>query len=165
MEVEMKLCKDCKWYVGVGIEYSEQLHLPIRVSEEHCSSPKTSYKKDDVVRGEVEKFAFKCGQELRTLRSLVNACGPTAKWFEEKEKPIPKCRYCKYLETGYLMCLATHSFLVSIDHCRLNESLCGKYGNWWEKKEELRPGAIIQVSKPCPPPKKQSWLCRIICGR
>jgi hypothetical protein len=135
----MKFCKDCKWKDGGYYCQHRSFGL-------------------DMVTGK------QLNKELRYARASKQLCGPTAKWFEEKEKPIPKCEECKYLETGYLMCLATNSFLASISNCRLNEYLCGKYGKWFEKKEQLPPGTLVPIPV-TNVTKKQSRLCRLICGR
>lgn len=37
---------------------------------------------------------------------------------------------------------------------------CGKKGKWFEKKEEPKPGQLIEIK---PPDKKQSWLSWL-CG-
>jgi hypothetical protein len=147
-----------------------------KLHEEHCSNPKTSCKRNDVIRGEVTDFAFKCYNDPIGLRGTLAACGPTAKWFEEKEKPIPICKDCRYSDAVEFVCFKrTHNYLTGFDklgwtceEARNSEDWCGKYGKWWEKKEEPLPGMIKWVSKDELEklyPKKQSWLCRLICGR
>jgi hypothetical protein len=169
----MKFCKDCKWYQSETWTLPGLYQLTYKLHDEHCSNPKTSCKRADVVRGEVSDFAFKCKLDPLGLRGTLAACGPTAKWFEEKEKPIPRCEECKHLQNQYACGkawdIALNSHLsVSM---RLDELQCGKYGKWWEKKPEHRPGELIDITDELskilftPSPKKQSWLCRLICGR
>jgi hypothetical protein len=171
----MKFCKDCKWYQSETWTLPSLYPLTYKLHDEHCSNPKTSCKRADVVRGEVSDFAFKCKLDPRGLRGTLAACGPTAKWFEEKEKPISKCTDCKWLEctTCYYAVPDELTGLAKLlDHAeniRLDESKCGKYGKWWEKKVESFPISYIEYTTKAAErlaalPPKQSWLCRLICG-
>ena len=166
----MKFCKDCKWF-----------KVPLW---HECTNPKAVI--TNMTDGS-QTLPF-----AENVRRLVKECGPTAKWFEEKERVIPLCGMCQW---GVPMG-AFHGSLCSKDICarftsivRYDESLCGKYGKWFEKKEEprqnsiigyaqknLKPGdmvgytfggaLILDTSKigEKPPLKKQSWICKLICG-
>lgn len=138
----MKFCKDCKWYLPTSSEHWER-----------CTNKLNCTKKDLVSGRVIDSYT------PSFLRASIKLCGPTAKWYEEKEKPIPKCEECKFSNVPYWKCSKNVAGLL---HNRLNESLCGKYGKWWEKKE-VPVGAIIEYQF-VPAPKKQSWLCRLICG-
>jgi len=128
----MKFCKDCRWLSGIV-----------------CKSNKMRL---NVVTGEPETH-------LAWVARESNFCGPTAKWFEEKEKPIPKCTECKWC-VKLILCEKTAGYLTQ---ARLDESCCGKYGKWFEKKA-IPIGGIIEY-RAVKLPKSQSWLCKLICGR
>jgi hypothetical protein len=145
----MKFCKDCKWYQ----------------KEWYCYNPSLGVSLID---------ATPLNREVRYCRKLKTLCGPTAKWFEEKEKPIPKCEECRWNHPigDHIPGLCERSTYCEYTVCvRGIETKCGKYGKWWEKKEvrsnddyldafDSKPVRIEKALKP----KKQSWLCRLICG-
>jgi hypothetical protein len=117
----MKFCKDCKW------ETHDRFYF--------CVHPKL---------GESMIDGTKFNKDARQCREAGRYCGPTAKWFEGKEKPIPKCVDCKWLSGGTSECLKKSvnprtGFEVynctNADFSRRCEQLCDKYGKWWEKKE------------------------------
>jgi hypothetical protein len=96
----------------------------------------------------------KFNKDARQCREAGRYCGPTAKWFEGKEKPIPKCVDCKWLSGGTSECLKKSvnprtGFEVynctNADFSRRCEQLCDKYGKWWEKKE-LSPGQLLEIN-------------------
>jgi hypothetical protein len=107
----MKFCKDCKWIGGFW--------------GNGCDNEKSGI---DPINGDVRyNTAYR-------IRDDIKLCGPTAKWFDEKEKPIPECANCRFMSTPpYQLCSKN---VTSPMHNRLNEARCGKYGKWWEKKEE-----------------------------
>jgi hypothetical protein len=154
----MKFCKDCKWYQ----------------KEWYCYNPSLGVSLID---------ATPLNREVRYCRKLKTLCGPTAKWFEEKEKPIPLCVDCKWkhgIDKSWICISSNHKTDVNIitgvqdtlfcAEARIRSELCGKYGKWWEKKVESFPISYIEYTTKAAErlaalPPKQSWLCRLICGR
>jgi hypothetical protein len=136
----MKFCKDCKWYQD-AVEVYGAFGYVLTVQYEMCKH-KTVPTITDPVSGKISGIPTP-----HVLRKTVKYCGPTAKWFEEKEKPIPLCQDCKHLQNQYACGkawdIALNSHLsVSM---RLDELQCGKYGKWWEKKE-LSPGQLLEIN-------------------
>jgi hypothetical protein len=161
----MKFCKDCKWYMQeqwspISIDYT------MYVTElERCTHPETQ---ELVVTPQHGQNKVTTMNNIYHLRKRVNKCGPTARWFEEKEKPIPKCEECRHCipNIGYspAHCAKATYNNPEMAIYRIDESLCGKYGKWFEKKETPNSLHIMGLVEP-PIVKKQSWLCRLICGR
>jgi len=131
----MKFCKDCKW---------------LGRNDMGCLAPRIPINK---ITGEKE-WCY-----ATNVRDSEKRCGYGAKWFEEKEKPIPKCTECKWC-VKLILCEKTAGYLTQ---ARLDESCCGKYGKWFEKKA-IPIGGIIEY-RAVKLPKSQSWLCKLICGR
>jgi hypothetical protein len=173
----MKFCKDCKWFAKPGQEFEfATWGWAVHSDGSSCYNPKAVDR--DMVYGDRSPSLPAAMRDDKLL------CGPTAKWFEEKEKPIPLCKDCRYSDAGQFACMRrVHNHLTGFDklgytceESRDKEDMCGKYGKWWEKKEKptmeqlnafanMPAGSIIQVSSRTEKVKKQSWLCLLICGR
>ena len=164
----MKFCKDCKW---------------LGRNDMGCLAPRIPINK---ITGEKE-WCY-----ATNVRDSEKRCGYGAKWFEEKEKPIPLCMECKWhIVKTYVNEFHLCSFHPIVNgaptetdnpQCKFNrtsENSCGKYGKWFEKKNEVtldgikmewdnkfgekaKPGTIFLLN---PIKPKQSWLCKLICGR
>jgi hypothetical protein len=163
----MKFCKDCKWFAKPGQEFEfATWGWAVHSDGSSCYNPKAVDR--DMVYGDRSPSLPAAMRDDKLL------CGPTAKWFEEKEKPIPKCEECRWNHPigDHIPGLCERSTYCEYTVCvRGIETKCGKYGKWWEKKEvrsnddyldafDSKPVRIEKALKP----KKQSWLCRLICG-
>jgi hypothetical protein len=135
-----KYCVDCKWFCG-------KTYTIDHICFETCCSPKRLIETINPVWG---KGKIPICNEPSKLRADNNLCGIKGKWFEEKEKPIPFCKDCAWFDDFYLGCLNKNRLREKTDviwgrgqyalkdqaiDLRADESLCGKYGKWFTKKE------------------------------
>jgi len=147
----MKFCKDCKW---------------LGRNDMGCLAPRIPINK---ITGEKE-WCY-----ATNVRDSEKRCGYGAKWFEEKEKPIPLCMECKWhIVKTYVNEFHLCSFHPIVNgaptetdnpQCKFNrtsENSCGKYGKWFEKKA-IPIGGIIEY-RAVKLPKSQPRLCKLICG-